>query len=103
LHNVLVGHALPEELCVIVAARQRMQSPGSILGFAGTNIRLTPLPIKTVGVLGDARLTHAAGVAPNAQLGVMQAVCADAGAESAIPAVARAKMTGMDARERDMA
>jgi hypothetical protein len=102
LHKVPVGHAFPDELCVLVADRQMMQSPGSIFGFGGTKTRLTPFPIWTVGVRGAARFAQAAGVAPNAQLGVMQ-VWADAGLERACHAIAETMRTRMDARMRAMA
>jgi hypothetical protein len=64
------------------------QSPGSILGLAGTKTRLTPLPIRTVGVRGAARFRQTAGVPPSTQLGVMQATCAEAGADAAVAAAA---------------
>jgi hypothetical protein len=93
----------PDELCVLDAALQMMQSPGSIFGFDGMKICCSPLPSWTVGVRGVARLRHTAGVVPDAQFGVMQSVCADAGAPTTKSVTATPRRPGMDQRERSMA
>jgi len=51
---------------------QRMQSPGSILGFAGMKAVPARAPdIMTRGILGAARFAHSGGELPRTQFGVM--------------------------------
>ena len=81
LQTELAVQVFPDELCVTLVDLQMMQSPGSILGFAGVKTR-PPVPMSTVGVRGAARFAQAAGVPPNVQFDVTQSFTANAGASA---------------------
>lgn len=61
------------------------------------------LPSWTVGDRGVARLAQIAGVPANTQLGVMQTVCADAGAPTTNAVAATTRSLRMDVGDRSMA
>jgi hypothetical protein len=67
------GHAAPEEPWADVTDIHRMQSPGSIFGFAGRNVSVPAFPIKTVGVWGAALSLQMSGTSPYLQFGVTHA------------------------------
>jgi hypothetical protein len=90
-HVAPAEHEFSVELCVVLLADiQRMQSPGSIFGFAGVKTS-PPLPNKTVGVRGAARCAQAAGVPPIVQFDVTHSFTASAGQIGAGTVTARAR------------
>lgn len=90
-HVAPAEHEFSVELCVVLlAAIQRMQSPGSIFGFAGVKTS-PPLPNRTVGIRGAARCAQAAGIPPSVQFVVTHSFTARAGENAANAVVARAR------------